>query len=109
MKDKSACVVDIKPKTMVWTFWLKNPNDMELDTNPKIQEREPLTIGIEAKQYRYRDYIGMNDKNQLQLKYSISINCSNILILFGDYIHQKVFAMEILGQPIGKKNQNQQF
>ena len=62
MKDKSACVVDIKPKTMVLTFWLKNPNDMELDTNPKIEEREPVNIGIEAKQYRYRDYIGMNDK-----------------------------------------------
>ena len=73
MKHKSACVVDIKPKTMVLTFWLKTPDNMELDTYPKIENRKPRTIGIEAKHYRYRDYIGKNDKNQLQLKYPISI------------------------------------
>ena len=73
MKHKSTCVVDIKPKTILLTFCLKDPNDMELDTNPKIENRKPDIVGVEAKQYRYRDYIGMNDKNQLQFKYSILI------------------------------------
>ena len=86
MKHKSACVVDIKPKTMVLTFWLKNPDNMELDTYPKIENRKPRFIGIEAKQYRYRDYIGMNDKYQLQLKYPISIIGSSELFKYRNII-----------------------
>ena len=58
MKHKSVCVVDVKPKIMVLSFWLKNPNTMELDAHPKLKEREPYLDGIEAKQDR--DYIGMN-------------------------------------------------
>ena len=71
MKHKSVCVVDIKPKTTVLNFWLKNPSEMELDAHPKIEEREPYFDGIEARSDR--DYIGMNYTKQLQLKYTILI------------------------------------
>ena len=33
MKDKSMCVVDIKPHTDVWTFMLKDSDGLKLDTN----------------------------------------------------------------------------
>ena len=40
MKDKSLCVVDIKPHTDVWTFELKYTDAMKLDTK---MERKAIT------------------------------------------------------------------
>ena len=61
MKDKEMCVVDIKPKTDVGIFWLKEPDGLELDLRPTIKERKPLIKGILPKQRR--NYIGRQYKS----------------------------------------------
>ena len=36
MSDKEMCAVNIKPKTDIWTFKLKDSNGFELDGAPEI-------------------------------------------------------------------------
>ena len=36
MKDKSLCVQDIKPHTDIWTFGLKDPDGLRLDTKTQL-------------------------------------------------------------------------
>ena len=44
------CVVDVKPKTNVLTFWVKNSDEFELDMNPETDERKPGFTGIPSPQ-----------------------------------------------------------
>lgn len=50
MKSKAMCVVDVKPKTNVLTFWVKNSDEFELDMNPETDERKPGFTGIPSPQ-----------------------------------------------------------
>ena len=49
MKDKAMCVVDFKPQTDVLTFWLKDSDGLELDTNTKTKGRTPEIRAIDAR------------------------------------------------------------
>ena len=49
MKDKALCVVDSKPKTDVLTFWLKDSDGLELDTNTETVGRTPQMRANDAR------------------------------------------------------------
>ena len=49
MKDKAMCVVDSKPQTRVLTFWLKDSDGLELDTNTETVGRKPHFRDIDAR------------------------------------------------------------
>ena len=66
MKNKAMCVVDFKPDTKVLTFWLKNPGEsldpldqLELDTNPEIEERIPAFTKKKAPWHGTDSYMGI--------------------------------------------------
>ena len=50
MKDKAMCVVDFKPDTDVGIFWLKNPDGLEFDMSPELEERKPKIVKMKSRQ-----------------------------------------------------------